>query len=1016
MMGSTRRSKRAQPTGSLDEASSCVTNKKAKKLATRVSVRLVNNCCEFGIPNDLCCSSCQKYIDIPERKRKDRSEYAHRTYQCYKPYEFDARCLKMPRNKIWLQKLDAWFTSVNVHRISSLVAQEKIIAPPTQLDSRIRANSTSINASATSNEAQTTTNSGCPPATVLPDPLLVGEDTPSQEPPPQPQQQPKRNIAIENVAVRVEGAEHIIQDVPKTHAAVSRSYLKMLQKKAAQIDTLQQSIRKKKYTGSPLSKRLLASALVSVPGFSLTGAELVIPLVVAAFLADSNLIDDKIDLTLFSKSFASAHNLRDIVISSAVDSLIEIGNEICGADNVFMSCDKGNKKGLSHFVKILSWWDRVQKQVKTFVLDIDASEGTSEGCAEAIQHSMKKLNNTLALLILTGQTTDSGGGGVLESLMEELKKRDLCTPTYLVASCTLHAIQIALANPVKKTLGEGALGARAMMQMLHSAYDLQESMEFGEFKLIMIEASQWVQQQQAGDLPAADAYDPRIKDFLVNAWDRVNDFALPPDALQELMEKIQKIPQPVLTRWWYVGVAAAFMKQYYRVVLRATQICINIYNAKAKPNIIASGLQSLMKQDIAYSDTLFLAQFHKDFLTQHFEWLQAVDEVAKKPGFRSRQILVRYYLMRKDLEQLRTRIDRNAFGDYDTNLNNFSNEKKARQKRKSEAFIEEAIVSLDKHYLRWGNELLTAALGGEAPLGKVVARVLLNHHLPENPNEENQVAVGHYSKDHDRHIDLLDFASFVRLSYTRRETEMDPKTKSLAELVARGVDIWKEEDGVLTQNDATIVTLRDHFCSVYLPLASNSQFVEAGVKEAKIVSTTGRNEELRSVYAICRSFLFEKLKPTKNTPDRVVQILGVAIEQNAIHEEETTKAARKERRKEVTSALREDHFRNDRLEKKQAKISTKGREDKADNVTQKLDGIEDTPFIDGKTQYGKLRMDDHTEDLVVELTFRECEDFLLLGWKDKLNVLKRHEQLRDPTGDKRFFFAQSEAPFIITKL
>jgi hypothetical protein len=46
---------------------------------------------------------------------------------------------------------------------------------------------------------------------------------------------------------------------------------------------------------------------------------------------------------------------------------------------------------------------------------------------------------------------------VLESLANEIKKRDLCTPTYLVASCTLHAIQIALENPVKKSLGEGGL-------------------------------------------------------------------------------------------------------------------------------------------------------------------------------------------------------------------------------------------------------------------------------------------------------------------------------------------------------------------------------------------------------------------------------------------------------------------------------------------------------------------------------------------------------------------------------
>jgi hypothetical protein len=206
------------------------------------------------------------------------------------------------------------------------------------------------------------------------------------------------------------------------------------------------------------------------------------------------------------------------------------------------------------------------------------------------------------------------------------------------------------------------------------------------------------------------------------------------------------------------------------------------------------------------------------------------------------------------------------------------------------------------------------------------------------------------------------------------------------------------------------------FCSVCVPLASNSQFVEAGVKEAKIVATTGRNAELLSVHAISRSFLFEKLKPTKNAPDGVVQIVGVVTHQNEMQETEIAEPARTERRKEVTCALAEDHFRKERSAKKQNKISTKGSDDKADNVTQKLDGVEDTPFIDGKTKCGKLKMGEHMADLVAELEFRECAESVLAGWKEKLNALRKHEQLRDPTGDTRFFFAQLEAPFMLTKL
>jgi hypothetical protein len=365
----------------------------------------------------------------------------------------------------------------------------------------------------------------------------------------------------------------------------------------------------------------------------------------------------------------------------------------------------------------------------------------------------------------------------------------------------------------------------------------------------------------------------------------------------------------------------AFLKKYFQIVLRATQICININDSKSRPNKNASGLQSMMKEDIAYSDMLFLAQFHTDFLTQHFQWLQEEDEIAKNPGFRCRKILVRYYLMRKDLVELKTRINWNSFGDYGKNLEKLSDEKKEKQKRKSETFIKEAMTSLDNHYLRWCNKLLPTALGGEAPLAKIVVRILLSHHLPDNPNEQNQIDAEYFSHDHNRHVDLLDFASFVRKNYTQENKMEEATIKLLAQVVSEGVDIWKEEDddeatSTQANNDSGVAKLRDYFCNCYLPLASNSQFVEAGVKEARIVSTTGRNEELRSVYAICWSCLFGKLKPSTNTPAKVHQVLTVIIHQNLEHQNEVAKLERIERRKGVTSALLENHFRKDRMETK----------------------------------------------------------------------------------------------------
>ncbi len=63
-----------------------------------------------------------------------------------------------------------------------------------------------------------------------------------------------------------------------------------------------------------------------------------------------------------------------------------------------------------------------------------------------------------------------------------------------------------------------------------------------------------------------------------------------------------------------------------------------------------------------------------------------------------------------------------------------------------------------------------------------------------------------------------------------------------------------------------------------------------------------------------------------------------------MHQNEVTNVARIERRKELTTAFLENHFQKERLEKKQKNISKKGSEDKADNVTQRLEGVDNTAF------------------------------------------------------------------------
>jgi hypothetical protein len=62
-------------------------------------------------------------------------------------------------------------------------------------------------------------------------------------------------------------------------------------------------------------------------------------------------------------------------------------------------------------------------------------------------------------------------------------------------------------------------------------------------------------------------------------------------------------------------------------------------------------------------------------------------------------------------------------------------------------------------------------------------------------------------------------------------------------------------------------------------------------------------------------------------------------------------------------------------------------------------------------------MDERGLGLVAELACQDCKESGLPGWKEKLNALKKHKQLRDPTSNKRHFFARSQASsFVTTKL
>lgn len=191
-----------------------------------------------------------------------------------------------------------------------------------------------------------------------------------------------------------------------------------------------------------------------------------------------------------------------------------------------------------------------------------------------IQWSLQKLGN--AVRFFAGQTTDNGGGGVLENLMKWLMHFGLVDPaSYKFAPCTLHALQLSFATGVKEVYGEGGLSMRNVMQLIHSCYDLQSCLGWDERILF------W---ETASEATAPNAMSAAV---LTRWW------------------------YVMLTRWWYVNTAALHLKEHFEEWMAFR---------KKKTRLLAR--LSLGAEPKICCDLLFICAYSKAFFVEHFKWLQ----------------------------------------------------------------------------------------------------------------------------------------------------------------------------------------------------------------------------------------------------------------------------------------------------------------------------------------------------------------------------------------------------------
>ena len=126
-----------------------------------------------------------------------------------------------------------------------------------------------------------------------------------------------------------------------------------------------------------------------------------------------------------------------------------------------MIADKGAKKGATtHFAKIISWYSKTDARVKSFNIDSDDYDGSSEDCAKAVRHALVKLFGPENIdNISSRQMTNSGGGVTGTQFHREIDALNVTAmpESYLIEYFTLHYIQLNLSNAVKHVLGEGGI-------------------------------------------------------------------------------------------------------------------------------------------------------------------------------------------------------------------------------------------------------------------------------------------------------------------------------------------------------------------------------------------------------------------------------------------------------------------------------------------------------------------------------------------------------------------------------
>ena len=94
---------------------------------------------------------------------------------------------------------------------------------------------------------------------------------------------------VKDVVVKYNGKNHIVRDVPLTHVVKHKSYVTKLENLSENWCNLKKARNQKKYSGSPIGRRLFGAAAAIAPQLSLHKLQFIIPLIISAHYQDAGL-------------------------------------------------------------------------------------------------------------------------------------------------------------------------------------------------------------------------------------------------------------------------------------------------------------------------------------------------------------------------------------------------------------------------------------------------------------------------------------------------------------------------------------------------------------------------------------------------------------------------------------------------------------------------------------------------------------------------------------------------------